>query len=202
MQSIEKQIEKSIKSKPRGTLILPTDFLLYGTSKAVQKSLERLEDKQVIVRVAQGIYVRPKISKLIGPLTPSAEEVAEAIAKRDRIRTVPTGSYALNALGLSTQVPMNIVLLTDGSPREIKVGKRTIKFKKTTPKNLLAKGKISSLVIQALKEIGNGKVSQEEEQKILDLLKKEDEKDLKHDIALAPVWIQKIMKKALTDGEK
>lgn len=202
MQSIEKQIEKSIKSKPRGTLILPTDFLLYGTSKAVQKSLERLEDKQVIVRVAQGIYVRPKISKLIGPLTPSAEEVAEAIAKRDRIRTVPTGSYALNALGLSTQVPMNIVLLTDGSPREIKVGKRTIKFKKTTPKNLLAKGKISSLLIQALKEIGNGKVSQEEEQKILDLLKKEDEKDLKHDIALAPVWIQKIMKKALTDGEK
>jgi hypothetical protein len=201
MQSIERHIEKSIKSKPRGSLVLPSDFMQYGTAKAVQKSLERLEDKGVIVRVAQGIYVRPKISKLIGTLTPSAEEVAEAIAKRDRIRTVPTGSYALNALGLSTQVPMNIVLLTDGSPREIKVGKRTIKFKKTTPKNLLAKGKISRLVIQALKEIGNGKVTADEEQKILDLLKKEDEKDLKHDITLAPVWIQKIMKKALTDGK-
>lgn len=201
MQSVENQIEKSIKSKPKGSLVLPSDFLLYGTSKAVQKSLERLEDKGVIIRVAQGIYVRPKISKLIGPLTPSAEEVAEAIAKRDRIRTVPTGSYALNALGLSTQVPMNIVLLTDGSPREIKVGKRTIKFKKTTPKNLLAKGKISRLVIQALKEIGNGKVKEDEEQKIVELLKKEDEKDLKHDIALAPVWIQKIMKKALSDGK-
>jgi hypothetical protein len=98
-------------------------------------------------------------------------------------------------------VPMNIVLLTDGSPREIKVGKRTIKFKKTTPKNLLAKGKISSLVIQALKEIGNGKVMEEEEQKILDLLRKEDENDLKHDIVLAPVWIQKIMKKALKDAK-
>ncbi len=126
---------------------------------------------------------------------------AEAIAKRDCIRTVPTGSYALNALGLSTQVPMNIVLLTDGSAREIKVGKRKIKFKKTTPKNLLAKGKISRLVIQALKEIGNGKVTEDEEQKILALLKKEDEKDLKHDIALAPVWMQKIMKKALDDGK-
>jgi hypothetical protein len=55
------------------------------------------------------------------------------------------------------------------------------------------------LVIQALKEIGNGKVTMEEELKIVDLLKKEDEKDLKHDIALAPVWIQKIMKKALTE---
>jgi hypothetical protein len=201
MQSIEKYIEKSIKSKSKGSLILPSDFIQYGTAKAVQKSLERLEDKGVIIRVAQGIYVRPKISKLIGPLTPSAEEVAEAIAKRDRIRTMPTGSYALNALGLSTQVPMNIVLLTDGSPREIKVGKRTIKFKKTTPKNLLAKGKISRLVIQALKEIGNGKVTEEEEQKIVELLRKEEVKDLKHDIALAPVWIQKIMKKALTNGE-
>lgn len=195
MQSVEKHIEKSIISKPKGSLFLPSDYLSYGSSDAIRKALDRLENKKVIVRVAHGIYVRPKISNLIGLLTPSAEEVAEAIIKRDRIRTLPTGSYALNALGLSTQVPMNIVLLTDGSPRVIKVGKRTIKFKKTTPKNLLAKGKISSLVIQALKEIGNGKVKAEEEQKILELLKKEDKKALKHDIALAPVWIQKIMNK-------
>lgn len=201
MQSIEKQIEKSIKSKPKGALLLPDDYLSYGSSDAIRKALDRLENKQVIVRVAQGIYVRPKISKLIGTLVPSAEEVAEAIAKRDRIRTVPAGSYALNALGLSTQVPMNIVLLTDGSPREIRVGKRKIKFKKTTPKNLLAKGKISRLVIQALKEIGNGKVSAQEETKIIELLKKEEVKDLKHDIALAPAWVQKIMIKAISDGK-
>lgn len=201
MQSIENKIERSINSKPKGSLVMPDDYLTYGSSDAIRKALDRLEGRKAIVRVAQGIYVRPKISKLIGPITPSAEEVAEAIAKRDRIRTVPTGSYALNALGLSTQVPMNIVLLTDGSPREIKVGKRTIKFKKTTPKNLLAKGKISRLVIQALKEIGNGKVRVEEERKIIFLLKKEDERDLRHDIALAPVWIQKIMKQALNDGK-
>jgi DNA-directed RNA polymerase subunit K/omega len=201
MLSIENQIEKVINTKRKGSLILPDDFIDYGSSEAIRKALDRLEDKKIIIRVAQGIYVQPKISQLIGPLTPSAEEIAEAIAKRDRIRTIPTGSYALNALGLSTQVPMKIVLLTDGSPREIKVGKRTIKFKRTTPKNLMAKGKISRLVIQALKEIGNGKVKIEEEQKILELLKKENEKDLKHDIALAPVWIQKIMKKTFINGE-
>jgi ribosomal protein S19E (S16A) len=200
MQSIEKKIELSIKNRPKGSLVFPDDYLGYGSSDAIRKALDRLEDKQVIVRVAQGIYVRPKISKLLGPLIPSVEEIAEAIAKRDRIRTIPSGSYALNTLGLSTQVPMNIVLLTDGSPREIKVGKRIIKFKKTTPKNLLAKGQISRLVIQALKEIGNGNVSKQEEEKIINLLKKENEKDLKNDIILAPVWIQKIMNKALNDG--
>lgn len=200
MQSIENKIEKAIKSKPKGSLVFPGDFLHYGSAKAIQKSLERLEDKKVIVRVAHGIYVRPKISEFIGIILPSAEEIVEAIAKRDKIRTVPTGSYALNALGLSTQIPMNIVLLTDGSPRTIKIGKRTIKLKKTTPKNLLAKGKISRLVIQALKELGNGKVDNEEEQKIIHLLKQEEQKHLQHDIALAPVWIQKIMKKALNDA--
>ena len=190
-----------IEAFPKGELFLPSDFSELGSSEAVRLSLFRLEKEGVITRVAQGIYVRPRESSLIGKLTPTAEEVAEAIAKRDKIRTTPTGSYALNALGLSTQVPMNIVLLTDGSPREIKVGKRKIKFKKTTPKNLMAKGKISRLVIQALKEIGNGKVTAVEEQKILDVLKKENEKDLKHDIALAPVWIQKIMRKAMTNGK-
>jgi Family of unknown function (DUF6088) len=201
MLSIETKILEKIRTVPKGNLILPEDFYRLGSAEAIRLALHRLEKDNIIARVAQGLYVRPKISKLIGPLMPTAEEVARAIARRDKIRTVPTGSYALNALGLSTQVPMNIVLLTDGSPREIKVGKRTIKFKKTTPKNLMTKGRISRLVIQALKEIGNGKVSETEEKKILELLKKEDVKALKHDIALAPIWIQKIMKKALTNGK-
>lgn len=197
MQSIEYQILERIRKIKRGILIFPDYFYGIGSSEAVRLALHRLAKANIITRVAQGIYLRPKISKYIGELLPSAEEVAIGIAKRDKIRTLPTGAYALNALGLSTQVPMKIVLLTDGSPREIKVGKRTIKFKKTTPKNLSAKGKISRLVIQALKEIGTNKQTPQEEQKIIELLKKEDRRNLLHDIALAPVWIQKIMRKAL-----
>ncbi|MFC7523131.1 DUF6088 family protein [Parapedobacter sp. GCM10030251] len=190
-QSIEKRILEKIKSTRRGTLIFPEDFLNFGSSEAVRLALHRLEKDQAITRVAQGIYVRPKVNKYIGQVLPTLEEIATGIAKRDKIRTVPTGAYALNALGLSTQIPMKIVLLTDGSPREIKIGKRTIKFKKTTPKNLMAKGEISRLVIQALKEIGTGKQTEEEERKILELLKKESRQNLIHDIPLAPMWIQK-----------
>jgi len=197
MLSVENKIINHIQSLPKGQLFFPSDFIELGSSEAVRISLFRLEKEGIINRVAQGIYVCPEESKIFGKLTPSTEEIADAIAKRDHIRFIPTGSYALNALGLSTQVPMNIVFLTDGSPRKIIMGKRSIKFKKTTPKNLLALGKISSLVIQALKEIGNGKILHSEEEKIINLLKKEDFFILKHDIALAPVWIQKIMKKGL-----
>ena len=92
MESVEKQIERHIKQKPLGSLFFPDDFLGLGSYDAVRKALERLVDKSVIFRIGQGIYTRPKKSKLIGEVMPSAEEIVEAIIKRDRLRTVPTGS--------------------------------------------------------------------------------------------------------------
>ncbi|MDA3892268.1 MAG: DUF6088 family protein [Salinivirgaceae bacterium] len=197
MADTENNISKLIKSKPKGVLLFPDDFNHLGTSAAIRKALQRLREKGFIKQVAHGIYVRPKISELIGEVMPTAEEVAKGIAKRDKIKLVPTGTYALNALGLSTQVPMNLVFLTDGAARVIKVGKRTIKLKRTTPKNLLAKGGVSGLVIQALREIGKDKSSETEIQKIVALLKKEDKKNLLYDIELAPAWIKEIMQKAI-----
>lgn len=197
MQSIHENIKEYILKTARGVLIFPEDFNSFGSSEAVRLALHRLEKENTITRISQGIYVRPVISQYIGEVLPSAEEVAKGIAKRDRVKIVPTGVYALNALGLSTQVPLNLVYLTDGAPRTIRIGKRTIKFKKTTPKNLLAKGEISSLAIQALREIGIDKITVDEEKKIIEVLKKENQTNLLHDIQLAPVWIKKIMQKAL-----
>ena len=199
MQSVEHKVEKSIVSKPKGYLLFPEDFDHLGSAESIRKALQSLKEKGLIKSVTHGIYVRPKISDFIGEVLPSAEEVAQAIAKRDKIRIVPTGVYALNALGLSTQLPLKLVFLTDGAARTILVGKRTIKLKKTTPKNLLAKGKISALVIQALREIGQDKAMDTELNKIIKLLKEEEPKLLKHDIALAPEWIRKIMKQAIDE---
>ena len=109
--------------------------------------------KEEISRVSRGIYARLKTHDIFGEIQPSTDDIAKAIAKRDKARIIPTGVLALNALGLSTQVPMKAVYLTDGSARTLTIGKRTIKFKKSSPRNFRAIGKISSLVIQALKEI-------------------------------------------------
>lgn len=197
MQSIHENIKKHVLRTKRGVLIFPEDFTSFGSSEAVRLTLHRLEKEGVITRIAQGIYVRPEKSKYIGAVLPSAEQVALGIAKRDRIKILPTGVYALNALGLSTQIPMKLVYLTDGSPRVIQIGNRTIKFKKTTPKNLLVKGEISGLAIQALKEIGLSQITVDQETKIIEQLKKENPNNLMHDSQLAPVWIKKIMQKAL-----
>ncbi|MCK4920471.1 MAG: hypothetical protein KAS71_05455 [Bacteroidales bacterium] len=199
MQSVEYKIEKTIKSKPKGSLLFPEDFSHRGSAESVRKALQNLKEKGIIKSVAHGIYVRPVIDEYIGEVLPTAEEVAKAIAKRDRIKIVPTGAYALHALGLSTQIPLKLVFLTDGAPRTITVGKRTIKLKKTTPRNLKTKGEISSLVIQALREISKDNATEEELKKIIELLQQEKQSDLKHDMSLAPEWIKKIMKQAVYD---
>jgi hypothetical protein len=198
MLSTDDQIEQKIRELKSGGIIFTEDFQGYGSPGAVKVALHRMVKKGLLHTIARGIYTKPKFSKLLNQdVLPSAEQVATAIAERDRARLLPTGVYAQNILGLSTQVPLKLVYLTDGSPRKINIGNRTIQFKKTTPKNLALKGEISKLVVQALKEIGKDNATDWELRKITALLQKEDVKDLKHDIALAPQWIAEIMAQAL-----
>jgi len=197
IQSIDDKIFAKIKKAKRGSLFFTDDFLSFGSAKAVSKALERSVTRGEIQRVARCIYARLAADSILGPIKPSTEEIAEAISKRDKARIIPTGTLALNALGLSTQIPINVVYYTDGSARKIEVGNRTIKFKKTAPKNLATTGKISTLVIQALKEIGKDNATAQEIEIILNQLKKEDPYRLAHDIKFAPEWIRIIMRKAL-----
>jgi hypothetical protein len=194
---VENKIAKEIELHPKGSVLFVDDFLDYGNPESVKKALLRLKEKEILVRLAHGIYLYPKIDKEFGVLFPSTEDIAKAIARRDKARIVLTGVQALNKLGLSTQVPMKVVYLTDGATRNIKVGKRTITFKNTSPKNLLVKGEISSLVIQALKTIGQSKVDENTISKIKTLLQKEKIENIINDAKLAPSWINKILTQSI-----
>ena len=190
MQSIHSQLEDKILSLKKGAIVFVSDFAEFGTAENVKKVLLRLEKKQLLVRLAHGIYLYPKIDKELGILYPSTESIAEAIAKRDKIRIIPTSIYALQQLGISTQIPMNVIYLTDGAPRKIKVGKRTITFKKTVPKNLAIKDKILTNIVQGLKELGKENITDEVKQKINQALEKVPVKALKEEILNAPVWVR------------
>lgn len=190
---VENRIAEALKTYTKGSVLFVDDFLDYGNPESVKKALSRLKEKEILVRLAHGIYLYPKVDKDLGVLFPSTEEIAKAIARRDKARIVPTGVQALNKLGLSTQVPMKVVYLTDGAARTVKVGKRTITFKKTSPKNLSVKGEISGLVIQALKTIGQNKVDAKTVEKIQAILKNEKKENINNDAKLSPAWINKIL---------
>lgn len=173
------------------------DFSDYGNPESVKKALLRLKEKETLFRLAHGIYLYPKTDKELGMLFPSTEEIAKAIARRDKARIVLTGVQALNNLGLSTQVPMKVVYLTDGTARTVKVGKRTITFKKTSPKNLLVKGAISGLIVQALKTVGQNNVDESTIEKIQAMLKNEKKENIINDAKLSPTWIKQILMQAI-----
>ena len=174
MQSTNNQIVHKINKSKRGKIFFLKDFAFLGTNIAIRHSLSRLCQDGMLIRLSAGVYLYPKISELIGTVYPSIEDIAKAIAKSEKARLIPTGLYALNKLGLSTQVPMRVIFLTDGTPRNIKIGGKTsIIFKKTIPKYLALKGKITTLVIFALKEIGKNQVLPEELEKIKSVLKHE-----------------------------
>lgn len=194
---VENKIAEALKTHPKGSVLFVDDFLDYGNPESVKKALLRLKEKELLVRLAHGIYLYPKVDKELGILFPSTEEIAKAIARRDKARIVPTGIQALNKLGLSTQVPMKVVYLTDGATRTVKVGKRTITFKKTSPKNLLVKGEISGLAIQALKTIGQNKVDEKTIERIRLILNNEKKENIINDAKLSPAWINNILMRAI-----
>lgn len=196
-ENIGKKIVNNIKKCGRGTIFFPSTFMSYGDIKSVSKSLERLTNDAVIIRLANGIYLYPKIDKKLGlgVLYPSIEDIAIQIAKRDHARIAPTGAYALNLLGLSTQVPMNVVFLTDGSPRKIRLGNdKTITFKHTVPKNLAFVNMTAQLATFALKEIGQSNVNEEHLETLKHVFSAINEKSIEADYKLMPAWIRKIIK--------
>lgn len=190
--TIMKQVELKINQMPKGSVIFIDDFLDRFEYETARKALQRLHNSEQIMRLSRGVYYKPKESELLGVIKPSAEQIAEAIAKRDKARIIPTGTYAQYQLGLTTQIPMNVVYLTDGSPRKIQVGNQNITFKKISPKNLAVNHSLTSLIIQALKEIGEGDVESNHLMQIQEIIEKSNEsKQIKENIKFAPVWIQK-----------
>ena len=100
----DKPLRQIIEEIPPGNVLFRTDFPQYNV-EFVGNVLTRLVEDNVIVKLAQGIYYRPKLSRF-GAVKPSIIQIAESIAKRDNAVILPVGETALNELGLSTQVPM------------------------------------------------------------------------------------------------
>ena len=199
IQSIDDKILTNVKKRGRGTIFFAQDMLQYGQRLSVLKALERMAAAGTILRVARGIYCYPKIDKQLGlgALYPSLDEIAQAVAKRDKARIAPTGAYALNILGLSTQVQMNVVYLTDGTARRLTIGNgKGILFKHTAPKNLAFRSRTAMYITFALKELGQEGVTQEHIDRIRELVKAEKKENILADAALIPSWIMKIIEKA------
>jgi hypothetical protein len=195
MQSIDSKILSRIYGRGKGCVVTQGDFLDLGSRQAVDLALHRLVKKGTLRRLARGLYDYPRQDPDLGLLFPTLDAIVKALKGRDNIVLQPSGGYAANLLGLSDQVPMKIVFLTDGPARKVQIGKTTILLKHTTPRSMATAGRVSGLVIQALRHLGQRHVTDETVAVLQKRLSADDKNQLLKDVRYAPAWIAAIMRR-------
>lgn len=191
--SVQTHIEQLLEQTEPGELVFPGDFLEFGSPEAVHTALSRLTADKKLMRMAKGIYLKPKTDPVVGVVRPSLEKIAHTIAEKEQVIIRPTGLYALNKLGLSTQVPTKVVFLTNGSARTIRIGRATLRFKPTTPKKLAAKDETLFLVIQALLELGPDQITPKILTQLKEILKTVPLSVIRESAKLAPQFIARLL---------
>ena len=190
-------LRQRIEAMPEDCILFRSDFPEYHTEFA-GSILSELTTEGMLVKIAHGIYAKPRRSKF-GVVLPSVDKVVQAIATRDNAKVLPSGMTALNALGLSTQVPMNYTYLTTGSERTINLSNRKVVLKRGVPKNFCYGTRLISLLVQALKALKKENVGDSELNVIRQLVLKETDKDtLVKDVDMMPAWMKRIIKPMIT----
>lgn len=194
-QVIEPKVRSIIFGHGVGWVFTPKDFAALGDPRSIGMALTRLSRKGTIRQLTRGLYDYPIDHATLGRIAPSADAIAKALAARDAARLQPAGAYAANILGLSEQVPTRIVFLTDGPSRRVKIGRREIVLKRTTPRNMATVGRKSGTIIQALRYIGQRRV----DDKMLTIIKRqltnEEQAKVLKDLRYAPGWIADILRR-------
>ncbi len=192
----EQEIRRIITRGKFGDVFMVSTFDKYD-AEYVTKLLPMFEKEGLFTRVSQGVYVKMRKTRF-GVVYPTAAELVSKIAQRDKAQVIPTGETAANRLGFTTQVPMNTSFLTTGSTRKLTLGQRVVTLKHGAPRNFAYKGKLMPELVQALRSIGEKNITPQVESHIKKLLLESPEpQTFDHDIRLAPMWIQKLIKNSL-----
>lgn len=195
MISIEDKILARIKWKGRGWAMTNGDFGDLAKTATIDWSLYSLKDKKVIRPLLRGIYDYPRYSDLLQEeIAPDMELVAQAIARKFQWRIQISGSAALNYLGLSTQIPMRIIYFSDGPNRKYEIWGRSMEFKHISLKESGFSDSQSEIIIQALRELGEDRITPEVINKIRNFIPESDQNKILKDTRFITDWIHDTIK--------
>lgn len=192
--SIDSILLRRIRKMKPGSIFTPRDLATLGPRTAIASALSRHLKAGTVKQPARGLYQVPETHPILGDLQASPDRIAKALAGKHGLKLQPSGAYAANLLGLSDQVPQRIVYLTDGTPRQVRIGKQRIVLRRTTPRNMATAGRVSGLVIQAMRYLGQRHVDPTVIETLRKRLGPKDRAQLLRDVPLAPVWIGELMR--------
>ena len=190
-----KLIRERIRAADNGTVYVAVDFVDISDKTNVNAYLARLAEEGIIRRVLRGVYDKPEYNEFLGEyVAPSPDNVAHALARNFGWTIVPCGDTALNLLGLSTQVPAAWVYVSDGTYKEYSYDNITIKFKKTTNKEVSKLSYKTALTVQALKALGKEKIDDTVINRLRALLTEKEKKMMLDEAKAATSWVYETIK--------
>jgi len=200
--SYKESIVNKIESFEPGTVFIANDFLEIASYERIRNILNRLVKDGTIRRILKGVYYQPRYSELLDEYeSPNVHQVALAIARKYNWTITPSENTALNILGLSTQVPVKWLYLSDGRYITYSFDGIDIEFKRRSNAEISNMSTITAMVIQAIKAIGKDRISETQ----IDILKKrlssEEKKALLREGKTATAWIYEILRKLGEEDE-
>ena len=197
MASLSQKIMQIAEEAPEGAPLVSNTLLNLGKRAAVDQALSRLARNDRLLRIGQGVYVRPVMTRF-GPRPPSIEKTIPALSKLWNETIIPGGSHSANALGLTTQVPVQPVYLTSGRDRELQLGEQTVLLRHAPAWQLAAPHRPSGAAIRALAWLGPTSVAENIEA-VRQKLTTEDLRELAASRARMPAWLTETVSELVAD---
>ena len=188
-------IRDRIKKSQPGTVYVAVDFVDISDKTNINAYLAVLADERVLCRVLRGVYYKPSYNEFLKEyVAPDTHKVAQAIARNYGWTVVPSSDTALNMLGLSTQDPAVYVYASDGAYKEYEVNNTTIRFKRTTNRDLAKLTYKTALVVQALKALGKENIDNTVISQLQRVLTAEEKNKMLTEAKTVTAWIYDCIK--------
>ena len=197
--SVIEEIKNRISVMDEGEIFMTSDFADLSSITTIRKCLGRCCDDEIIRRVFDGLYEKPKYSKLLGELLPTdPEKVAFALARNYHWTIAPCGDVALNKLGLTTQVPTIWSYVSDGPYRNFTWGNIQLKFKHKANREISYLSPQTVLVIEAIRAYGKERIDVDFIVQLQKKLPQNDKEMILSEATECSEWIYETIRKVCT----
>ncbi len=198
MRGLSRRIMEHATALPEATPLCPAALLHLGNRAAVDQALSRLARSGRLMRICQGVYMRP-IETRFGVRAPRVAKAIAALSQMWGETIVPCGAAAANCLRLTTQNPIRAVYLTSGPNRRLHFGSSIVELRHAPRWQLAAPHRKAGDVIRALAWLGPEEVEDGLEA-VLKTLSEADREELAAARATMPIWMAEPVSARLAHG--
>ena len=197
------EVQDRILAAEEGSIFVTSDFADIADANTVRSALYRLVQNGVLRRILNGVFERPKYSKLLNEyVAADPDMVAKALARSYHWTIAPCGNTALNLLGLSTQVTAVWSYISDGPYKTYEWNNTKLEFKHRTNKEITGLSYMTALVIQSLKTLGSENVTPEIIETLSAKLSETDKAAMLKEAAESTDWVYDRIKQICGGAER